>query len=420
MSNELLDFTQRDNFDFLKFSSKVKDDDDKAILKRQCERVLEFAHATVQDMCLLGWHLKELKNSKTWQEVFEPKTGTCFSYFSFQDFCEYAFGFSKTRTSNLLSLSEFVKISGTHTNGFIEEQYAGYNTSQLIELSSVPSGQKHYFNPDMTVKDIRLVKKYIASDGFWCDKQRDDFDLLSYAKEYAEQGQKKQSKSECSSDILPGQIGIEIPTSELAGDGDEVQEEEYRPNGGVAFAYCDLSAEDEEEYEPNEGEVWQGGGLDLDEDEEDEADESTAAYAPDEYDEEDEAYEDMQADMQTIEEESERNIVFAEPDVLEEQSKYNFSSRDGVRAWLKDWENWELFTGFIGCFFSEIREFRLKNGTKVWATFQRSAEAIDKVTGAISLTYTVRYFFQTSIDKNAFEVTKEQIECYIAAHRNEL
>jgi hypothetical protein len=194
------------------------------------------------------------------------------------------------------------------------------------------------------------------------------------------------------------------------------QDEEYKPNGGVAVAYCDLSAEDFDDP--------------MGEESADEYDEKTAAYAPDEYDEADEAYEDMQGDMQTIEEESEHSIAFAEPDLPlppidvlveeEESPKYDFSSRAGVRVWLKDWENWELFTGFIGCFFSEIRGFRLKNGTKVWATFQRSAEAIDKVTGAISLTYTVRYFFQTSDCENAFEVTKEQIECYIATHRNEL
>lgn len=399
MSNELLDFTQRDNFDFLNFSSKVKDDDDKAILKQQCERVLEFAHATVQDMCLLGWHLKELKNSKTWQEVFDPKSGVCFHNFSFQDFCEYAFGFSKTRTSNLLSLSEFVKISGTNTSGFIEERFAGYNTSQLIELSSVPSGQTHYFSPNMTVKDIRLVKKYIATEEFWYDKHRADFDLLSYAKEYAEQGQKKQSKSESSSDILPGQIGIEIPTSELASDGDEVQEEEeYKPNGGVVVTYCDLSAEDEDEL--------------MDD-----------VYAPDEYDEEDEAYEDMQADMQTIEEESERSIAFAEPDVPplndvlseeEESPKYDFSSRDKIREFLYGYKSWKKSWELVGVL--EVYCHEWANGMKIYAGEYAMKGTLEQDEAKT----VVRYFWKMTTHGQAFEIAKEQLWKYIATHKDEL
>ena len=72
MSNELLDFVDRDNFDFFRFSVLMKNEERKDTFKRKCEKVLELAHATVQDMCILGYHLKELKESGTWESVFDP------------------------------------------------------------------------------------------------------------------------------------------------------------------------------------------------------------------------------------------------------------------------------------------------------------------------------------------------------------
>ncbi len=227
---ELLDFKDQGNFDFFEFGATCKHDEErKRSFKRKCESVLEYAHATVQDMCLLGFHLKELKESKTWEHVRNTETGYFFAEGEFAAFCEYAFGFSKTKTSDFLRISQFVKISGTK-NGFLPEQYHGYNTSQLVELASVKDGVRHYFKPEMPVSEIRLVKQYIDSGALWDDNMAArrngvKFDALESAKAWKEnKGKKEAPAPSLSPDVIPGQVNIEElgeevfenPTSDLA------------------------------------------------------------------------------------------------------------------------------------------------------------------------------------------------------------
>ena len=183
--HDLMDFTPRDNFNFFKFRYEPEKEK-KEIFLSKCERVLEYAHATVQDLCLLGYNLLELKNGGTWKEVRDPESGNTFNYLSFEKFCAHAFGFSETKTSNLLSLSQFVQISGGRHGSFIEERYANFNTSQLIELAPVGSGQRHYFTADMTVREMRIVKDYLNKGNYWEDKLNEDFDVLTYARRFIE------------------------------------------------------------------------------------------------------------------------------------------------------------------------------------------------------------------------------------------
>ena len=84
--------------------------------------------------------------SATWQYVTDPETGEDYRYDNFAEFCGYAFGFSKTKVSNLLAIAEFVKLNGENVD-FIDKKYAGYNTSQLIELLSVYEYNRSWFFP---------------------------------------------------------------------------------------------------------------------------------------------------------------------------------------------------------------------------------------------------------------------------------
>ena len=160
MERELLDFVPRPNFEFLKFGS-VLPEERKPGFFADCEKILEYAHETVKDMCLLGYRLKELKCSATWQYVTDPETGREYCYDNFAEFCGYAFGFSKTKVSNLLAIAEFVKLNGENID-FIDKKYAGYSTSQLIELSSVYEWMRGWFSPAQTVSEMRLIKRQLS------------------------------------------------------------------------------------------------------------------------------------------------------------------------------------------------------------------------------------------------------------------
>lgn len=198
--SELLDFQSRENFNFFKYSCYVTEDEKQSFLI-DCQRILEYAHATVKDMCLLGLRLKELKQSLYWREVFDPNANICFTYDRFEDFCVYAFGFSKTKVSNLLNIAEFVKLNGENVD-FIDKKYAGYNTSQLVELGSVSECDRKFFNPKMTVAEMRLVKNLLktAYSSTWTPKE-----ALTEVKKHAEAKLKPTSKNP---DVLPGQITL--------------------------------------------------------------------------------------------------------------------------------------------------------------------------------------------------------------------
>lgn len=107
--NELISFKERANYDFLKFRYAQAYEQEE--LKADCERIAEYARSTVKDLCLLGLRLKEMKEAGYWREVCD-ETGSPFSYVGFEEFCKYTFGFSQTKTSNLVRIAEFVKLNG--------------------------------------------------------------------------------------------------------------------------------------------------------------------------------------------------------------------------------------------------------------------------------------------------------------------
>ena len=201
--NELIEFKDRANFDFLRF--RYAQDYEQRELKADCERVAQYARDTVKDLCLLGLRLKEMKAAEQWREVVD-ETGTPFSYAGFEEFCKYAFGFSQTKVSNLVRIAEFVQVKGDSVN-FIERQYAGYSMSQLVELASVPKENRKYFNSAMTVDDMRTVKNYMRdSVGFIYMTDSESDQILERAKKFrAEENAKRAEQKERRREIMRGE-----------------------------------------------------------------------------------------------------------------------------------------------------------------------------------------------------------------------
>ena len=201
--NELIEFKDRSNFDFLRF--RYAQDYEQRELKADCERVAQYARDTVKDLCLLGLRLKEMKAAEQWREVVD-ETGTPFSYAGFEEFCKYALGFSHTKVSNLVRIAEFVQVKGDSVN-FIERKYAGYSMSQLVELASVPKENRKYFNSAMTVDDMRTVKNYMRdSVGFIYMTDSEADQILERAKKFrAEENAKRAEQKERRREIMRGE-----------------------------------------------------------------------------------------------------------------------------------------------------------------------------------------------------------------------
>lgn len=348
--NELIEFKDRANFDFLRF--RYAQDYEQRELKADCERVAQYARDTVKDLCLLGLRLKEMKAAEQWREVVD-ETGTPFSYAGFEEFCKYAFGFSQTKVSNLVRIAEFVQVKGDSVN-FIERKYADYSMSQLVELASVPKENRKYFNADMTVDDMRAVKNYMRdSVGFIYMTDSEADRILEKAKKFrAEENAKRAEQKERRREIMrgktePGEIEIES-NEQLPGQTnlfDDTFDENETP-------YYDAAAdlEGEKQAIESEAEEW------------------------------------AQAQEETEEGGYQAPRIEIEP--CEFITEYPLNVRDGRRAFLADLKKWRVCPE---CAQAEARYFwRFEDGTEILV---EQKKAFDKAIGEENETTVADFYY---------------------------
>ena len=336
--NELIEFKDRANFDFLRF--RYAQDYEQRELKADCERVAQYARDTVKDLCLLGLRLKEMKAAEQWREVVD-ETGTPFSYAGFEEFCKYAFGFSQTKVSNLVRIAEFVQVKGDSVN-FIERQYADYSMSQLVELASVPKENRKYFNADMTVDDMRAVKNYMRdSVGFIYMTDSESDQILEKAKKFrAEENAKRAEQKERRREIMRG----ETEPGESV-----IESNEQLP--GQTNLFDDTFDENETPY--------YDAAADL------EGEKQAIEAAADEW---------AQAQEETEEGGYQAPRIEIEP--CEFITEYPLNVRDGRRAFLADLKKWRVCPE---CAQAEARYFwRFEDGTEILV---EQKKAFDKAIG---------------------------------------
>lgn len=392
MSNELMDYIARDNFDFFKFwknsyTGATVSDESRTALKESCQRVVGIVHKTICDMCELSYYLKELKECNTWGHVINPKTGYTFSNDSFSDFCDYAFGFSQTMTSNFMRIAKFMEQKDDGAVGFIETKYEKFKKSCLIEIAAVSDDYWKYFTSDMTVADIRLAKDYMVHGRFYIDRYNTDFDLMTYAQAYKAEKEAKKTGAVTpapSLDIIPGQISLD--------DMEEVQEQ--APQAPAKF---DVGFSDDRFAPPS---AW-------------------LKYHPeDEDDGLDEAIYDKDDEPTSEPEEAEPDGDELETFVQEEQpTRYSFQNRDAIRAFYGDYRNWQKnYATFTGM---EAFEHKLKNGAVIIALETTTCKDIANLTAGRTV---VRYFWREvrAGEMHTYEVSVLDLEEHIKKIKNEL
>ena len=344
--NELIEFKDRANFDFLRF--RYAQDYEQRELKADCERVAQYARDTVKDLCLLGLRLKEMKAAEQWREVVD-ETGTPFSYAGFEEFCKYAFGFSQTKVSNLVRIAEFVQVKGDSVN-FIERKYADYSMSQLVELASVPKENRKYFNSAMTVDDMRTVKNYMRdSVGFIYMSDSESDQILEKAKKFREEQNARRAEQKAERQRI-----MQKPTQEI-----ELSEEKAEDQiPGQTNLFDDTFDENETPY--------YDAAEDL------EAEKRTIESAAEEW---------AQAQEEEAEEAEEKSDVgYKSPRIEIEPcefiSEYPLNVRDGRRAFLADLKKWRVCPE---CAQAEARYFwRFEDGTEILV---EQKKAFDKAIG---------------------------------------
>lgn len=516
--SELLDFTGKKDFEDLKFGKGYHlTQDDISVFKEDCRRINTIHNQMALEQCKIGLLLSELKAGKTWQSVINQKTGFAYLVHSFEDFCKDAFGFSGTKTYALMQIAKFVTSNSENEVHFIDEKYSEFSSSQLTELASVPTYKRHFFTADMTIEQIRFVKKYIETDEFLEDRQKENFDLLTYANNYAESKKKPKALPASNLDVMDGQMSLfpednedveengaeEIfPTSGKIENGEEqeVSEEERESIIKEALTYGEYRAiQIYKKYKSNplhtefvefvKKTYGLGGGygnyLSLDYNhkgltirkdtktfkeiftvflswaqvaqrivvlinndeylnatvkysideqlkaqenknlevvEEIAGEEIEREYIPerDEYDELDEAQEDMYGEMETIEADAEASLP------VEEMKQYPYhnpskapyidlSNRAKIREFLAGFDKWDSMPCFPAYMFN-LCTFVFRNGMSIIAMTNKACNDLSTMKSDHSM---VRYFWQLQ-DKTTFEVSKETIERAIPLIKDEL
>lgn len=118
---------------------------------------------------------------------------------SFYDFCSVNLGMDRSEVSRCISVYKAFCMRDAHGNfmNFIDDRYANYTYSQLCEMLPMSDDQRKAVKPEMTVREIRDLKKIFNSSS---SKSLLDFDTLdqaiAYCKDVATSQQIKEEKKD--------------------------------------------------------------------------------------------------------------------------------------------------------------------------------------------------------------------------------
>lgn len=104
--------------------------------------------STVEAVIEIGYYLKQIRDRELYKEA------------GCTDVYEYAkkqYGYDKSVTSRHMSCNDRFSVGGN--SPVLAEEYAGYGKSQLQEMVSMPDAQISQVTPDMTVREIKEIKK---------------------------------------------------------------------------------------------------------------------------------------------------------------------------------------------------------------------------------------------------------------------
>lgn len=104
--------------------------------------------SAVRSYVATGYYLRRIRDDKLYQES---------GYDNFEAYVENKYDKDKGWASKCIRVNQELSIDGNTPN--LDKRYLEYSTYQLVELSYLSEGQREQTTPDMTVKQIREVRK---------------------------------------------------------------------------------------------------------------------------------------------------------------------------------------------------------------------------------------------------------------------
>lgn len=294
-------------------------------------------------------------------------------YETLEDLAEDAFGFSKTTTYDM------IKVYNACRSPFVEsemsEAYKVYSFSQLAAMQNGRFASPYCLTNKQRVKptdSVRAIKKYVSFFNKYTDKHSGYPDVT--LQEWLAQEEERQELENAE----------QLTLGELV---EDVEEQDETP--GEIFRTSELQEVAEEESEIEEQEDCPGEDFRM----------FDGQVLPEK---------DI-TPLVVIKERNETENVSRETEI--ETQRYTFENRAQARAFMSDYENWASRTGL---WWLDTRCYHFENGAIVYAVWSMVLQDVEsRKTGRV-----VHYYLsQNGIPA---EVTKDQLEKYIAAHADEL
>ncbi|MBD5631768.1 MAG: hypothetical protein HDP34_00860 [Clostridia bacterium] len=135
------------NFDVMDLGKARLLDPEQMGYKDSLEIIKDESLKVQKSFVKIGWYLKHIKD----QELYKEE--------GYANICECAadqLGYSQSTTSRLINICERFSKNGNTPE--LDEKYAGFDKSQMIEMLPMEPEQLEKVTPDMTVAEIRAVK----------------------------------------------------------------------------------------------------------------------------------------------------------------------------------------------------------------------------------------------------------------------
>ena len=358
-----------------------------ATLRSYADSFLENTKADMQDISRsffkIGFRLAEANREEYYKVL---------GYASIDELAEAEFEIKRSTAYGLMEVWE--RFHDRENPMCISATYEKFSYTKLLEIAKERyCGSVNHISPDDSVRDI---KEFIR---FWNKTYDRGFLVDITLKEWKEQ-EAKRKELEANSK----QLEIESESVQTFGQIEtELKEEVFEPEQEEE----NLTSDFEEKIEEVE-KFWNNQEYDKEKLESQLREQGIPEKVIEKF-------------VEFAEQEEAENFSVDEEEVEEVQEEvpkkeYDFSRRAGVREFLKDYENWELFTKYTGCCFKDAKQYRFKNGVSILATpieMFVGREELVKVTDVIYWLFEENWF-------KAVKITKDQIEAYVVKHRDEL
>ncbi len=118
------------------------------------EIIKDESYKVQKSFVKIGWYLKHIRDNELYKED---------GYANIYECAADQLGYSQSTVSRFVNICE--KFSKNHDSPELDEKYAGFDKSQMIEMLPMEQEQIEKVKPDMTVKQIRDIKTGEKKEG---------------------------------------------------------------------------------------------------------------------------------------------------------------------------------------------------------------------------------------------------------------